>query len=298
MRGIPLLLLLVVVSCGKPADKKAPVVQTLQSDSITCLSDSLKSLDVHLGQAQPGDWLYNNQEKGQTFAQFLTFAPLRPDSVRTVFYLQPLGNFNEFELSVIENLSQYLHYYYQLKVNPLDPISNEVINNDAIRFSSTGNHQVLTYFILDSILSPKLPSDAFMMMAITNLDLYTGPHNNFVFGHATFKRRIAVSSFQRFAYDTTYCMQRIMKTAAHETGHMLGIKHCTYAKCIMNGSNSLVELDVRPFHLCSQCLKKLEWSLQLDLPSRFKELKNFYIENGFNKDAEHAQRSLDAINPK
>jgi archaemetzincin len=297
MKYLPLLFLIAVASCGKSPQKKDPVIQNSVADSISSTADSLRSLDIKLGQPQPGDWLYNNNEKGQTFSQFQTFAPIKPDSARTIFYLQPIGNFNQFESGVFKDLSQYLNYYYQFPVKLLEPISNETINNNAIRFSSTGDHQVLTHYILDSILSPRLPKNAFMMMAITNMDLYTGPHNNFVFGHATFKKRVAVSSFQRFAYDSTHTLQRIMKTAAHETGHMLGIKHCTYAQCLMNGSNSLVELDLRPFHLCSQCLKKLEWSLQLDLPNRFMMLESFYQDQDIKDEANFMHKSLEKFGP-
>jgi len=52
-------------------------------------------------------------------------------------------------------------------------------------------------------------------------------------------------------------------------GHLLGIKHCIYAKCVMNGSNHLDEADDRPFALCPVDLKKLEATLvtaRLDEP--------------------------------
>src|SRR5687768_1735788 len=148
---------MVLFSCGKSPQKKEPTVHNSQTDSINSLSDSLRSLDVPLGQPQPGDWLYNNQEKGQTFQQFTSFAPLKPDSIRNIFYLQPIGKFNEFEQNVIQKLSNYLYYFFYTEVQLLAPLSGEIINGEAIRFSSTGNHQVLTYYLLDSILAPQLP---------------------------------------------------------------------------------------------------------------------------------------------
>ena len=43
----------------------------------------------------------------------------------------------------------------------------------------------------------------------------------------------------------------------HEVGHLFGIKHCIYAQCLMNGSNSLQEAENRPFALCPIDLAKI-----------------------------------------
>ena len=42
----------------------------------------------------------------------------------------------------------------------------------------------------------------------------------------------------------------------HECGHLLGIKHCVYARCLMNGSSSLREAESRPLALCPIDLAK------------------------------------------
>ena len=38
-------------------------------------------------------------------------------------------------------------------------------------------------------------------------------------------------------------LYRCLKVFAHETCHILGMKHCVYYKCLMNGSNHLEEFD-------------------------------------------------------
>ena len=51
---------------------------------------------------------------------------------------------------------------------------------------------------------------------------------------------------------------RCLKTACHEICHVLGMTHCPYFECLMNGSNLVTEADKKPFALCPICLRKLE----------------------------------------
>ena len=51
----------------------------------------------------------------------------------------------------------------------------------------------------------------------------------------------------------------------HEIGHMFGMLHCTYYKCIMNGTNSDQESSWQAKHLCAICLKKLYSIIKFDI---------------------------------
>jgi len=53
-------------------------------------------------------------------------------------------------------------------------------------------------------------------------------------------------------------LYRCLKTACHEICHVLGMTHCPYFECIMNGSNLVTEADKKPFALCPICLRKLD----------------------------------------
>jgi archaemetzincin len=64
--------------------------------------------------------------------------------------------------------------------------------------------------------------------------------------------------------DFHLCLRRTLSTASHETGHILGMAHCTAYSCLMNGSNHQEEKDRRPMHLCPVCLRKLCWNLQVE----------------------------------
>jgi len=56
---------------------------------------------------------------------------------------------------------------------------------------------------------------------------------------------------------------------------MFGLTHCTFFNCLMNGSNHLAESDRRPLHVCPVCLRKLQWSIGLDVLARYTALEAF-----------------------
>ena len=58
--------------------------------------------------------------------------------------------------------------------------------------------------------------------------------------------------------DEEILLYRCLKTACHEICHVLGMTHCPYFECLMNGSNLVTEADKKPFALCPICLRKLD----------------------------------------
>ena len=74
-------------------------------------------------------------------------------------------------------------------------------------------------------------------------------------------------------------------TAIHETGHMLGIRHCTAYECGMNGSNSLAESDGRPVAFCPECEMKVWWACRVDPESRYERLAEFADAHGLGREA-------------
>lgn len=67
--------------------------------------------------------------------------------------------------------------------------------------------------------------------------------------------------------DPSKYLRRVLQIAIHETGHMLGIRHCIAYECCMNGSNNLSESDRAPLFYCPECDPKLWWACKLD-PAR------------------------------
>ena len=58
--------------------------------------------------------------------------------------------------------------------------------------------------------------------------------------------------------DEQRLIYRCLKTACHEICHVLGMTHCPYFECLMNGSNLVNEADKKPFALCPICLRKVD----------------------------------------
>jgi len=52
----------------------------------------------------------------------------------------------------------------------------------------------------------------------------------------------------------------------------------------MNGASHLQESDSHPLHLCPVCLRKLQFSIEFDIISRYGQLLSFYQRVGFDMD--------------
>jgi archaemetzincin len=90
-------------------------------------------------------------------------------------------------------------------------------------------------------------------------------------------------------------LRRSCKVLAHEMAHMFGIEHCIFFHCLMNGSNHLEESDARPLHLCPVDLRKLHRSLQFDALNRYRQLLDFWMEVGFDDEADWLRRRIERI---
>jgi archaemetzincin len=290
-----LMMIVIAGSFGCSQPNEVGTARTFDSTAIRHLAE----LDVDLGKPQPGDWLYGRVEPGQTLAQYKQAKPVKPGKLRRIIYLQPIGKFTPIQDSIINYTADYLSIFFELQTRIQAPISDDSIPS---REHAGGQLQLFTPHILDKMLSPALPDDAVVLMAITAKDLYPGASWNFVFGQARLKHRVGVSSIFRFTIgdldSLTYpvCLDRLIKTSAHEIGHMFTIQHCIHGVCVMNGSNSLFETDSRPNRLCSVCLSKLHWNIGFDLQKRSNELKSFFKRHKLHLDYELAAQDAEIIN--
>lgn len=253
---------------------------------------------------KPGDWLAEHKEPGQTFSEFTAYPFNRPDNIRKKIYVQPLGSFPKDSSPSIGILGDYARVYFAMEVEvlPVIPLRDELFAPRINHF--TKKRQILSTDILN-YLRTKLPSDAFCILAVTMEDLYPDPTWNFVFGQASLTERTGVYSFAR--YDPAFfgekrgpdyekiILKRSCRILAHETGHMFGIQHCIFFRCIMNGSNNLKESDSRPLHLCPVCLRKLQTSIGFDVVKRYQGLKEFYRKYGFDEEAQWVEKRLKYI---
>lgn len=62
----------------------------------------------------------------------------------------------------------------------------------------------------------------------------------------------------------------VLQTLTHEIGHILGLRHCQWLACLMQGSNHLEESDRRPLNVCPICLRKLQSAIGFNIVERYK----------------------------
>ena len=70
-------------------------------------------------------------------------------------------------------------------------------------------------------------------------------------------------------------LRRGCKVLSHEIGHTLGLAHCVFFECVMNGANSLEETDEHPLCECPVCHRKLLRQIGFDPAKRFAALRDF-----------------------
>jgi archaemetzincin len=99
-------------------------------------------------------------------------------------------------------------------------------------------------------------------IAITDHDLYYR-RRNYVFGLAYLSGNGSVISTYRLQTSSDggfsdrpaddIFADRVRKEVIHEIGHTLGLEHCDNARCVMNFSPTVREVDVKEENLCGSC---------------------------------------------
>jgi len=80
-------------------------------------------------------------------------------------------------------------------------------------------------------------------------------------------------------------LRRSSKLLTHELGHLYGLDHCIFNRCLMMGTGHLVEDFQAPCHVCPVCLRKLQWRLGFDVSGRYALLSEAFIKMGLQKEA-------------
>lgn len=287
--------ILVILLAGQPA--------RAQNTEDVDLSAFERLIPLHEVKLPPGpyDWMAQHPEPDQGFYDYIKNNPVRPDGQRKYIYIVLLGEFDAARHDLIQDTARYIEAYFQLPVKWLEPLGLEVIPDSARRLHpQTRDKQILTSYVIEEVLLPRLPDDAVALTAFTSSDLWPGMGWNFVFGQASIDDRVGVWSIYRngnpnLKSERQICLLRTVKTGTHELGHMFSMHHCPYYECNMNGANHRKESDRRPLWLCPVCLSKITWNLQVDPAKRYKDLIKVSDELGLDKEREFFQQSLDIL---
>ena len=263
--------------------------------------DAISKNDKELKEPLPGEWRTRYNEDKQTFNDYKELNPKKAQVGETKIYLLPIGKFSTMQMKVLELTKEYLQIFFQLPTKILEPISDALIPDTAKRTRTGNNVQLFTPYILNNLLKGKIPDNGYALMAISEKDLYPSSDWNFVFGIASYKDRVGVSSIFRLqsgkldSSNYLICLRRLLNTASHEIGHMFSIHHCTFSQCVMNGSNSLNESDKQPIRLCSECQKKLHWNTQYDNKDRLNALLQYLKVNNLRQDMSTTEDDYNTI---
>lgn len=252
-----------------------------------------------------GDWLATGEpgekdRRGQTFAQFTRPGPHRtfPTRRRTTIELVPYGatGLSDDHLAM---LAECVRAHYCLPCRTGRPLPADAALAACGREAGYGPQ--LTTEAVHADLARGARPDAFITLAITAHDLTKHAADwNFVFGEASHDTGTGVFSFARYregASSDAHFLRRCCMVLVHEIGHLFGIRHCVWARCVMNGSNHLGESESRPFALCPTDLRKLADTLArgvggFDPLARERAIRAFFERAGFDADAAEAGRRV------
>ena len=292
----------VLMACSTPEEKPASSMSAAREakKERADLRADIKKIEPFfkpMGKPAGYDWLASHNEPGQTFEEYLDADPKKPTKERTKIYVLPLGTFNAKQQKTIEITAGYLEAFYdlpveQMKAQPLTAKYPNFRNN-----RSTHNRQIKTTYINNEVLLPMLPKDAAALIALTNEDLYPDETMNYVFGQASLENRVGIWSLYRLHENTDdhNFLLRTLKIAAHETGHMFSMRHCTKYECVMSGTNYLGETDRRPIDACPECTAKVCWLSDVEPAGRYERLAGYCRKIGLNKEADDFTKKAAAV---
>lgn len=249
-------------------------------DSIVAQANRIRPLHETKRPNEPGDWMERFPEGGQTCAQFVHAHQFKAAHTKLAgIDIKPLGEFDQTQQKLVERTAEFLEHFFGTKTNILETKPLGKIPETAQRMRND-TPQVLTTWIMDDILMPQRRPEAIATIALVTCDLWPGDLN-WVFGQARLTERVGVWSLHRngdpHAGEAAFrlCLRRTLKTAVHETGHMLGIPHCAAYECCMNGSRSREESDRQPLEFCPECQPKIWWYCGADPIQRVQTLTEF-----------------------
>lgn len=263
--------------------------------------ENIKDNDVALSKPVEGEWLFDHKEKGQSFEGFMKSKHIIPTADANIIYIKPIGNFDALQTKQIALVREYLEIYFQLKTKVSESISNDIIPDQARRIGNENQEQFLAGYILDSVLKKEKPLNRIALMGLTEIDLYPKPEWNFVFGLASYRDKVGVSSIYRLQDEKLteanfcLCLSRLLKICSHEIGHMFGLHHCVEVNCVMNGTNSLSETDRNSIRLCSVCQRKLNSSIKYDNEKRLTALEKYFKDNNLSEELELMRKDFKSI---
>ncbi|KAF2798770.1 hypothetical protein K505DRAFT_321663 [Melanomma pulvis-pyrius CBS 109.77] len=83
---------------------------------------------------------------------------------------------------------------------------------------------------------------------------------------------------------------RLARTAVHELGHCMGMDHCVYYACNMQGTAGMAEDGRQPPYLCPVCLGKISYAVACELQHGNEEDRKKYVRDRYVAIVEFCER--------
>jgi len=228
-----------------------------------------------LSEPKPGEWRFVYPEAERSFEAFrLSRGDRGRVSAQAPITVQPLGHVVSAHPELVAALAAFLRAFFGRAVEVEDalPVPLDAFNRVRSQYDAA---KVLDF------LGRRSPPRSAAYVGLLERDLYFRDYS-FLYGLGSLKRGLGVCSIARYGFryigqaEDVTLLKRACKVVAHETCHALGLRHCSTWRCVLNGSNSIVEADATPVHLCPHCLRKLSWLLGWDEGKRYRELRAFF----------------------
>lgn len=137
-------------------------------------------------------------------------------------------------------------------------IPDEAYNRIRGQYASEPLLEVISEYVMES------GGKDCILLGVTDVDIYA-PGMNYIFGLAQCPGRAAVISLFRLrpefygeGPDRNLFLERAVKEAIHEIGHVLGLKHCKNQFCVMYFSLHIGMTDRKSNFFCEKCLRKIK----------------------------------------
>jgi archaemetzincin len=254
-----------------------------------------------------------HEESPQTVLDFIASAPNRPTEERNTLVIKPLG---KYPFDVVEQgglvglvrspplawLGDLLTAQFGLPVELLPP---EPLEDRTFTSRTRGGDFQLDVHSLLRDVRPDLPSHAYAMLVLVNVDMYASPEQQYAFGWSMHRGRLGVASFARF--DPAFhggqrpddleqaIRHRAARLVSHEVAHMFGLEHCTYFRCLLGPVDVIDDLDSLAAHPCPVCQCKLLRGGGVDPVRAAKQTIAPLEQLGLVADADWASRRVTAI---
>ena len=259
-----------------------------------------KLLPLHkkVGPPEPGDWLTEHFEPGQTYWEYVHGQPVKPEGQRRVIYVQPLGTFTQTQRKIVGLAAEYMGLYFGLPTRLRESLPLNLIPAKARRkHPSWGIDQILSTYVLKRYRSPAAQGrrgiyclHGFGPLARRGLEFRLRPS---LAGRA--RGRLVDLPLRRPGPERRG--MAALPVADAQGGHARDGPHVLHAalhalRVQHVAGNHLAEMDRYPLWLCPQCLAKLCWATGADPAKRFERLAEFSKKQGMKREQEFFERSL------